>query len=71
VQFAQRQGALAAPSSIAALFGNAVDVSLDLIQKTKPEELLDWDLDGDAGIGFPTWVLPTAGSSRSAAVPEP
>jgi len=53
------------------LFGNAVDVSLELIQQQQPREFLDWDLDGDAGIGFPTWVLPTSGAPRSAAEPEP
>ncbi|GHO88690.1 hypothetical protein [Dictyobacter formicarum] len=52
-------------------FGNAVDVSLELLLSTQPAEFLDWDLDGDAGIGFPTWLLPTPGAARSAAIPEP
>jgi hypothetical protein len=54
-----------------AFFGNAVDVSLELLLSTQPAEFLDWDLDGDAGIGFPTWLLPTTGAARSAAIPEP
>jgi hypothetical protein len=70
-QFTARQGALNAPDSIGSLFGNAVDVSLELILNARPEEFLDWDLDGDPGIGFPTWQLPTAASPRSAGVPEP
>jgi hypothetical protein len=36
-------------------FGNAVDVALTLI-RTPQDDLLDWDLDGDRGIGWPTWV---------------
>ncbi|MER8186158.1 hypothetical protein [Kitasatospora sp. NPDC094015] len=37
-------------------FGNAVDVAVALIgAPTMP--LLDWDLDGDRGIGWPTWVF--------------
>jgi hypothetical protein len=51
------------------LFGNAVDVSLDLLG-APVDELLNWDRDADPGNGFPTWRLPTAGSARSAAVPE-
>ncbi|MBA3491492.1 MAG: hypothetical protein H0T55_05355 [Rubrobacteraceae bacterium] len=36
-------------------FGNAVDVALALIRAPQ-DELLDWDLDGDRGLGWPTWV---------------
>jgi len=66
-----RRGKLAIPRAIDKFFGNAVQVSLDLIQKAQPKEFLDWDLDGDPGIGFPTWLLPTAISPRSNAIPEP
>lgn len=52
-------------------FGNAVDISLDLIEKAATDELLDWDLDGDPGLGAPTWVLPTPTTPRSGAIPEP
>ena len=36
-------------------FGNAVDVALGLIRAPQ-DEFLDWDLDGDRGLGWPTWV---------------
>jgi hypothetical protein len=36
-------------------FGNAVDVALALIRAPQ-DELLDWDLGGDRGLGWPTWV---------------
>jgi hypothetical protein len=71
VQFAARRGLLNVPGAVGNFFGNAVDVSMELILNTKPAEFLDWDLDGDPGIGFPTWQLPTATSPRSASIPEP
>jgi hypothetical protein len=36
-------------------FGNAVDVALALINQPQAE-LPHWDLDGDRGLGWPTWV---------------
>ncbi|WP_283135743.1 hypothetical protein [Rhizohabitans arisaemae] len=38
------------------VFGNAVDVSLTLIRAPQ-SDLLNWDLDGDRGIGWPTWTM--------------
>ena len=52
------------------IFGNAVDVSVDLIENADPRLLLDWDRDADPGYGFPTWQLPSPGSPRSSAIPE-
>jgi hypothetical protein len=69
-QFASRQVMLNVPTSTNSLFGNAVDVSLELIFNTPTDQLLDWDLDGDPGIGYPTWLLPDVVSSRSASIPE-
>lgn len=37
------------------LFGNAVDVALAVIRGPQ-DKLLDWDLGGDRGHGWPTWV---------------
>lgn len=71
IQFAIRRGMLNVPEIVGNFFGNAVDVSLELIVKTSPSDFLDWDLDGDPGIGFPTWQLPTPTSPRSASIPEP
>jgi hypothetical protein len=51
-------------------FGNAVDVSLDLILNASPADFLNWDLDADPGIGYPTWVLPSPGAPRSSSIPE-
>jgi len=70
-QFVVRQGMLKFPGTIGSFFGNAVDVSLDLILNAKPAEFLDWDLDGDPGIGFPTWQEPSSTSPRTASIPEP
>jgi hypothetical protein len=36
-------------------FGNALEVALALIRAPQ-DELLNWDLDGDRGLGWPTWV---------------
>lgn len=36
-------------------FGNAVDVALALLRDPQ-SDLLHWDLDGDRGLGWPTWV---------------
>ena len=55
---------LPVPDSFRSLWGNAVDVSLALLA-AKPDQLLNWDLDGDRAIGFPTWV-----GSPSAPSPE-
>jgi hypothetical protein len=38
-------------------FGNAVGLAM-LIIASQPNSLLDWDLGGDRGIGWPTWVWP-------------
>src|SRR5262249_23015561 len=38
-------------------FGNAVDLALRIIGSPR-DSLLDWDLDGDRGIGWPTWLWP-------------
>ncbi|GLV53253.1 hypothetical protein KDH_01080 [Dictyobacter sp. S3.2.2.5] len=65
-----RQGRIDTPDATNTFFGNAVDVSMELILKTQSSELLDWDLDGDPGIGFPTWLLPESGDPRSSAIPE-
>lgn len=70
VEFAVRRANLNVAASTSNFFGNAVDVSMEVILGTMPEELLNWDLDGDAGIGYPTWVLPDATLPRSASVPE-
>ncbi|WP_089105381.1 hypothetical protein [Streptomyces hyaluromycini] len=40
-------------------FGNAVDVALTLLHRAPDQPLLDWDLDGDRGVGWPTWVWKT------------
>jgi hypothetical protein len=68
-EFAGRQSRLGDSLATEGAFGNAVDVAL-LILKTPPDQLLDWDLDGDPGIGYPTWLLPSPTSPRSAAVSE-
>lgn len=65
-----RRGRVAEAMPARVFFGNAVDVARALIG-TAPGDLLDWDLDGDAGIGHPTWELPAPGAPRSASVPEP
>jgi len=39
------------------MFGNAVDVALTLFRRTPAQKLLSWDLDGDRGVGWPTWLL--------------
>ncbi len=69
IEFSSRQGGLNSPFNQNRFFGNAVDVSIDLINSS-PKELLNWDLDGDPGIGTPTWVLPTASSPRSSSEAE-
>jgi hypothetical protein len=70
-EFATRRGELTFPGAIGgSFFGNAVDVSLDLIRNARPDDFLDWDLDGDPGIGFPTWQEPSPTSPRSASTPE-
>jgi hypothetical protein len=66
-----RRGRLNQQDRHSSFFGNAVEVSLELILNTKPKELLDWDLDGDPGIGFPTWELPGPGAQRNQSQPEP
>jgi hypothetical protein len=43
-------------------FGNAADLALTIIGSPRGS-LLDWDLDGDRGIGWPTWVWPTASAT--------
>jgi hypothetical protein len=65
----QRRGELMVSSSYRILFGNAVDVALDLL-RSDPKQRQDWDLDGDPGFGHPTWVLPFAGAPRSSLIPE-
>lgn len=50
MQIAEREGGGAQGA-----FGNAVDVALALIRAPQ-DKLLDWDLDGDRGLGWPTWV---------------
>ncbi|MFG3551463.1 hypothetical protein [Streptomyces sp. NPDC047725] len=42
-------------------FGNAVAVALALLGRSSDQKLLDWDLDGDRGIGWPTWVWNPSG----------
>lgn len=69
-EFNARKGMLSIRRPFNTLFGNAVAVSLELINNTQPDELLDWDLYGDPGIGFPTWRLINAADPRSAAAPE-
>jgi hypothetical protein len=71
VEWNARLGTLNTAKAVSKFFGNALDVSLELILHAQAKELLDWDLDGDPGYGFPTWVLPAAGSSRSSSIPEP
>lgn len=71
VQFGIRQGMLGVPGAIGMFFGNAVDVSFELITDALPSDYLNWDLDGDRGIGFPTWTLPTPSSPPGAAISEP
>ena len=51
----QRRNLLRESPAFDSLWGNAVDVSLAILA-AKPQEILDWDLDGDRGIGFPTWL---------------
>jgi hypothetical protein len=66
-----RRGKLNQQNATGGFFGNAVEVSLELILNTNPKEFLDWDLDGDPGIGFPTWELSTPGTPRNQSQPEP
>jgi hypothetical protein len=54
-EWEQRMGRAEAGQATGSAFGNAVDVALELIA-APPEALLDWDLDGDRGIGWPAWV---------------
>jgi hypothetical protein len=37
-------------------FGNAVDVARALLDADPTVTFLDWDLDGDRGMGWPTWT---------------
>jgi hypothetical protein len=64
-----RRAALNEGAAWRILFGNAVDVALDLIA-SDPKQRLDWDLDADPGFGHPTWLLPSASAPRSSLVPE-
>lgn len=53
-------------------FGNAVDVANALIDadvSTTP--YLDWDLDNDRGLGWPTWAWPDPDADPGDIVPEP
>jgi hypothetical protein len=59
--FQDRQARLGTSENIGQPFGNAVDVSLELILNTQTTELLNWDLDADRGLGFPTWLGDAAG----------
>ncbi|CAN5539612.1 hypothetical protein BH09ACT7_BH09ACT7_35440 [soil metagenome] len=52
-------------------FGNAVDVAnalLDADMNATP--FLDWDLDGDRGLGWPTWAWPDPDADPGQIVPE-
>jgi hypothetical protein len=69
-EWTRRRGRLGVERAMTTPFGNAVDISLDLI--AHPEvDLLDWDLAGDRGVGFPTWQLPTPTTPPGAPIPEP
>jgi len=68
--FADRRSTLNIRQADIAFFGNAVDVSIDLITKAEPSELLNWDRDADPGLGSPTWFLGAATDPRSSAIPE-
>jgi hypothetical protein len=70
-EFKNRQANLRQTDLVNMLFGNALDVSLELLQNTSLDQFLNWDLDGDPGYGFPTWQVRTSTSARSSSVPEP
>jgi AcrR family transcriptional regulator len=65
----ERRGQILLGGSPEALFGNALEVALALL-RASPDELLDWDLDGDRGMGFPTWFLASATTPPGAVTPE-
>ncbi|WP_102145622.1 hypothetical protein [Mycobacterium hubeiense] len=52
-------------------FGNAVDVAQALLNAdTTTTPYLDWDLDGDRGLGWPTWAWPAPASAPGQVIPE-
>jgi hypothetical protein len=69
-EWSARRGRLNVFNATATPIGNAVDICLDLIF-AKPGDYLDWDLDGDPGIGYPTWLLPSTIASRNMSIAEP
>jgi hypothetical protein len=66
-----RQARLNVSNATTTPIGNAVDICMDLIFAAQPADYLDWDLDADPGIGYPTWILPFHNAPRSVAIPEP
>lgn len=53
-------------------FGNAVEVANALLDADfTATPYLDWDLDGDRGLGWPTWVWPDPDADPGQVVPEP
>lgn len=53
-EWEQRSSQLATDDTVGGPFGNAVDVA-GLLLSTDANAYLDWDLDNDRGIGWPTW----------------
>jgi hypothetical protein len=70
-EWTARRARLNVFNATATAIGNAVDVCLDLIFAAQPGDYLDWDLDADPGIGYPTWILPSLVASRNMSIPEP
>lgn len=64
----QRRETLSDPVFAENGFGNAVDLATALVRQG-PADWLDWDLDGDRGLLWPTWMQ-VPGGSPSAVIPE-
>ena len=70
IEWTNRRARLNVFNATATAIGNAVDISLELIFVAQPADYLDWDLDADPGIGYPTWILPSPTASRNTSIPE-
>ncbi|MGY5210035.1 hypothetical protein [Nocardia gipuzkoensis] len=52
-------------------FGNAVDLARSLLDADAAATFLDWDLDADRGIGWPTWIWGGPSAAAGDVEPEP